>query len=273
MASKKYLIVAFVISAGVAFGVFSFAPASKIFYIKNNSANYLAGTDIQQPAASQTNGKIGNLSNNIIPPIKVTQNITENFAAALTKNLIAKNENPGVGDLLPGPGVSMPDPNKIAEDFISNGLQQANENILNINPPNFTISYDNSKSAIETYLTEAQAIISSNLPANDSLYSILDEINKNNGAGVERLLPIAAAHEAAASQLEQAPVPSSLKDLMTQEIKLLRITANILRALTNVENDPLGAMAATQQFTAALQSWQDLQTKFDAFIQKFNTAQ
>jgi len=158
----------------------------------------------------------------------------------------------------------------MAEKFITDGLKQANENILNIKPPDLKISYDNSRTAIENYLSETQIIINNNLKTDVSLFSILDEINKNNGAGLEKLLPIISGHEAAANQLEEKPAPSDLKNLMTEEIRLLRITANILRALTNVENDPLGTIAATKQFEAILQNWQDLQDKFNSFTQKLN---
>jgi hypothetical protein len=258
MASKKYLIIAFVISAGVAFGVFSFAPVSKTLYIKN-SASYLATAE----------NKIGDLSNTIIPSINVQKNITENFVASLTQELISKNQEPTT-DSSGQPALATPDINAMTKQFIADGLKQANENILNIKPPALQISYDNNKTAIENYLSEAQIIINNNLKTGVSLFSILDEINKNNGAGLEKLLPIITAHEAAANQLEKIPVPSDLKDLMTEEIRLLRITANILRALTNVENDPLGTIAATQQFEAILQNWQDLQNKFDIFIKKLN---
>jgi len=257
--TKKYLIIAFVISAGVAFGVFAFAPASKTLYINNNSVNYLASAE----------NKIGDLSNTIIPTINVPKNITEDFVAALAQELISQNPNPTT-DSLGQPALATPNVNAMVENFISNGLQQANENILNIAPPNLKISYDNSKTAIGNYLSEIQTIINNNLKTGVSLFSILDEINKNNGAGLEKLLPIIVSHEAAANQLEKIPVPSDLKDLMTEEIRLLRITANILRALTNVENDPLGTIAATKQFEAILQNWQDLQNKFDAFTKNLN---
>ena len=265
--TKKYLIIAFVISAGVAFGVFSFAPASKNLYIKN-SASYLASADISQ-TANQTDNKIGDLSNTIIPSIKVPKNLTENFASLLTQELISKNQNPAT-DSSGQPALAMPDVNAMAEKFITDGLKQANENILNIKAPNLKISYDNSKTAIENYLSEIQTIINNNLKTGDSLFSVLEEINKNNGAGLEKLLPIIIAHEAAANQLEEIPVPSDLKDLMTEEIRLLRITANILRALTNVESDPLGTIAATKQFEAILQNWQDLQKRSDTFIKNLN---
>ncbi len=260
--TKKYLIIAFVISAGVAFGVFSFAPASKTLYIKN-SASYLASAD----------NKIGDLTNTIIPSINVPKNLTEDFATSLTQELISKNPDPKT-DSSGQPALATPDVNLMAENFIKNGLKQANENILNIKAPDLKISYDNSKTAIETYLIETQMIINNNLSAfggktEDSFLSILDEINKNNG-GLEKLLPIIISHEAAANQLEEKPVPSDLKDLMTEEIRLLRITANVLRAITNVENDPLGAIAATQQFNVIIQNWQDLQNKFDAFIKNLN---
>ena len=255
--TKKYLIIAFVISAGVAFGVFLFAPASKTLYIKN-SASYLASAD----------DKIGDLANTIVPSINVPKNITEGFAASLTQELISKNPNPTT-DSSDQPALATPDVNLMAEKFITDGLKQANENILNIKPPDLKISYDNSKKAIENYLSEIQIIINNNLKTGVSLFSILDEINKNNG-GLEKLLPIISSHEAAANQLETIPVPSDLKDLITEEIKLLRITANILRALTNVENDPLGTMAATKQFEAVIQNWVGLQEKFDIFIKKLN---
>ena len=259
--TKKYLIIAFVISAGVAFGVFSFAPASKTLYIKN-SASYLASAE----------NKVGDLSNTIIPSINVPKNLTENFAATLTQDLISKNSVPKT-DPSGQPALATPNVNAMAEKFITDGLKQANENILNIKAPDLKISYDNSETAIENYLSEIQTIINNNLKTDVSLFSILDEINKNNGAGLEKLLPIISGHEAAANQLEEKPVPSNLKDLMTEEIRLLRITANILRALTNVETDPLGTIAATKQFEAILQNWQDLQNKFSAFTKNFNAAQ
>ena len=256
--TKKYLIIAFVISAGVAFGVFSFAPASKTLYIKN-SASYLASAE----------NKVGDLSNTIIPSINVPKNLTENFAATLTQDLISKNSVPKT-DPSGQPALATPNVNAMAEKFITDGLKQANENILNIKAPDLKISYDNSETAIENYLSETQIIINNNLKTDVSLFSILDEINKNNGAGLEKLLPIISSHEAAANQLEEKPVPSDLKDLMTEEIRLLRITANILRALTNVESDPLGTIAATQQFGAVIENWQNLQERFDAFTKNLN---
>jgi len=158
----------------------------------------------------------------------------------------------------------------VAEKIHNGRLKAADGKNLKIKPPDLKISYDNSRTAIENYLSETQTIINNNLKTGVSLFSILEEINKNNGAGLEKLLPIISGHEAAANQLEEKPVPSDLRDLMTEEIRLLRITANILRALTNVENDPLGTIAATKQFEAILQNWQDLQNKFNAFTKNLN---
>lgn len=265
MVLKKYLPIAFTISAGVAFGVFLFAPVSKTLYIKNSNS-YFASAE----------NKIGDLSNTIIPPVNVPKNITENFVGILTQKLISQNSNPAT-DSSGQPALAMPDINVMTEEFIKNGLDQAIKNVLNIKTPDLKISLDNSKSAIENYLTETQIIINNNLSAKggsasggkpeNSLFSILDEINKNNGTGLEKLLPITSAHEAAANQLEKIPVPSDLRDLMTEEIRLLRITANILRALTNVETDPLGTIAATKQFEAILQNWKDLQKKWTFLLE------
>ena len=264
---KKYFITIFTVSAGIIFGVFLFAPASKTFYIKN-SAPRLQVASIDQKLY-QAEDKIGDLSNNIIPEIKIPENLTENFAGLLAKEIIDKNNQPKDGNSPAEPGLNMPDPDKIAEEFITTGLKKANENILNIKPPQLKISPDNGKEAIELYLTETQKIIKNNL-SGEWLITILEEINKNNGRGIEKLLPIISAHEATANQLEEVPIPSNLKDLMTEEVRLLRITANILRALTNVESDPLGTIAAIKQFEAMLESWVNLQNKMNEFIKKFN---
>jgi len=258
MILKKYLPIAFTISAGVAFGVFLFAPASKTLYIKN-SDSFLASAE----------NKIGDLSNTIIPPINVPKNLTEDFAGVLAQQMISKNSEPKTGETSTEPGLVMPDVNAMAEKFITDGLKQGNENILNIASPDLKISSDNSKEAIRSYLIEAQKIIKDNMKG-EPLLSILEEINKNNGQGVEKLLPVISAHEAAANQLEKIPVPSDLEDLMTEEIRLLRITANILRALTNVENDPLGTIVAAQQLGVVIQEWGELQVKFNDFTKKFN---
>ena len=256
MTSKKYLIIAFAVSAGVAFGVFSFAPVSKTIYIKNN-ASFLASADVN--------------SNNIIPSITVPGNLTENFAKVLAQQIISDNsDNSEPKTNLPSQqGLAMPDVNAMAENFITDGLKQANKNILNIKALNLSVSYDNGKPAIENYLSEIQTIINNNLKG-QSLIGVLEEINANNGQGVEKLTPIINAHEIAASQIEEKPVPSGLKNLISEEIRLLRITANILKPLTNVEKDPLAAIAATQQFVVVIQNWQDLQNKFDAFIISFS---
>ncbi|HAJ44815.1 MAG: hypothetical protein UV53_C0011G0012 [Candidatus Azambacteria bacterium GW2011_GWE1_42_9] len=258
MAIKHHLPVVFVIAAGVAFGVFMFAPVSQTVYVKN-SAFYRASAE----------NKIGNLADTIIPSIAIPKNITENFAASLAQELISKNSTPKT-DSSGQPALATPDVNVMAEKFIKDGLTRANENILNIKIPDLKISSDNSKSAIEKYLSESQTILNDNLKSDISLFSILEKINENNGAGLEKLLPVIDAYETAANQLEEKSVPSNLKDLMTEEPRLLRITANILKAITNVETDPLGAMAATKQFEAILQSWDDLQKKMDIFIKNFN---
>ena len=264
---KKYFIIIFTISAGIIFGAFLFVPPSKTFYIKNGAQRLQVATINQK--LYQAEDKIGDLSNNIIPEIKIPENLTENFAGLLAKAIIDKNDKPKDVNLPTEPGLNMPDPDKIAENFIKSGLMKANENILNIKPPQLKISPNNSKEAIELYLTESQKIIKNNLNG-EWLITILEEINKNNGVGIEKLLPIISAHEAAANQLEEMPVPSNLKDLMTEEVRLLRITANILRALTNVESDPLGTIAAIKQFEAMLESWVNLQNKMNLFIQKLN---
>lgn len=265
--TKKFFIV-FIISAGIVFGLFLFAPTSKTFYVKNNAPK-ISVVSIGQKLY-QADDKISDMSNNIIPKINVPENLTENFAGLLAKTIIDNNNQPKDSASADLPvGLNMPNPNKIAEEFIKNGLQKANDNILNIKSPEINVSPDNSKEAIINYLSEAQKILKDNLKG-EPLISILEEINKNNGQGVEKLLPIISAHETTANQIENIPAPSSLKNLMTEEIRMLRITANVLRALTNAETDPIATMAAAKQFGAVIQNWADLQSKFNNFTEKLN---
>ncbi|MDO8676276.1 MAG: hypothetical protein Q7K16_01345 [Candidatus Azambacteria bacterium] len=264
---KKNFIITLVILSGAIFGIFLFAPATKTFYIKN-SASYLSAIRVDRKIY-QAEDKIGDMQNTIIPSIKIPENLSENFAGILAKEIIGKNDQPKDVNSPAGPGLNMPDINKITEEFVTNGLKQANENILNIKQPEIKTSPNNSKEAIELYLAEAQKILKDNLNG-EPLLSILEEINKNNGGGLEKLLTIISAHEDAANQIEERPVPSSVKDLMTEEIQLLRITANVLRALTNIETDPLGTIAAIKQFGALLENWVNFQNKFNTFIKKLN---
>lgn len=265
--NKKYLIIYAITFVAVVFGVFLFGSGKTTFYVKNNAPRLQVAAIHQK--LYQAEDRIGDLSNTIVPTIKVPENLTENFAGLLAKEIIGNNNQPKDSKSLAEPGLNMPDPNKIAEEFIRSGLEKGNENILNIKLPEIKTSPDNSKEAIELYLTETQKIIKDNLKG-PMLISILEEINRNNGQGLEKLLPIISAHETTANEIEEKTAPSDLKDLMTEEVRLLRITANVLRALTNIENDPLGTIVATKQFGAVIQSWLELQIKFNNFIQKLN---
>src|SRR3989344_2343899 len=264
---KKYFIIIFIVSAGIIFGIFLFRNGKTTFYVKN-SAPRLQVASIHQELY-QAEDRIGDLSNTIIPKITVPENLTENFAGLLAEEIINSNNQPKNSNSSTEQGLNVPDPNKIAGEFIKNGLEKANENILNIKLPEIKTSPNNSKEATALYLTEAQKIIKNNLKG-EPLISILEEINKNNGGGLEKILPIINAHEITATQIEEKTAPSNLKELMTEEVRLLRITANILRALTNIENDPLGAITATKQFGAIVQSWAELQINFNKFTQELN---
>lgn len=270
MMTKKSFIIVFIILAGVIFGFFLFNQSKRTFYIKNN-VTHLSIASISQEVY-QAEDKIGDLSNNIIPKIITPENLTESFAELLAKDIIGKNNQPKNNNSSTEPGLNVPDANKIAEEFIKNGLIKANKNILNIKNSQIEIAANNSKEATEIYLTETQKILKDALKS-ESLISILEEINKNKGQGIEKLLPIISAHETAANQIEKKPVPSSLKDLITEEIHMLRITANVLRALVNIETDPIATIVAVKQFGTILENWINLQDKFDVFIKKLNQAQ
>ena len=265
--TKTKIIIICGVLVSVVFGISIFDSGKTTFYVKNSAPRLQLATIHQK--LYQAEDRIGDLTNTIIPKIKVSDNLTKNFAELLAKDIINKNNQPKTGNDSTEPRLNVPDPNKITEEFIKNGLAKANENILNIKLPEIEILPNNSKEAIKLYWVDTQKIIKDNLNG-EPLLLILEEINKNNGEGLEKLLPIISAHEAAANQIEEIPVPNSLKDLMAEEIKLLRITANILRALTNIENDPLGGLAATKQFEAVVRSWLELQIKFSGFVEKLN---
>lgn len=269
---KNYLTIAFVISAGVAFGVFMFAPVSKTFYIRNE-ANFLASAIESQPI-NPADDKIGDLSNNIIPKIKTPKNLTNEFVESLVDDIISRNakvsnireERPSEEQTL-----LMPNPEAIAKEFIQSGINQAQRNIAANTEPNLKLSAYNDKESIASYLAEIQAIINNNLKdSGAALLNILVEAEKNDGRGIEGLVPIITSYEIAANQIEGKLVPSSLENLMADEVRLLRVTANVLRALINIETDPLGTITAAKQFGLIMKDWQKLQKKFDVFINNLN---
>lgn len=264
--NKKNLALSIISFFVVTAGFFLFSKNNKTIYIKN-SEPHLAIANIKQ--FYQAEDKIGDLSNTIIPKIIVPDNLTENFANLLAKEIIGKNNQPKNSDSSSQQRLNVPDPNKITEEFIKGGLKTANENILNIKSPDIKISPDNSKENIILYLTDTQKIIKDNLKG-EPILSVLEGINKNNGQGLEKLLPIISAHEITANQIEEHQVPRDLNDLMAEEVRLLRMTANVLRVITKIEEDPLGAITATKQFEIVVQEWGNLQLKFNNFTQKLN---
>ncbi len=261
---KKNFIIIFVILAGAVFGIFLFGSGKKVFYVKNDfsgNSNVYSAAIADKPVETE------------FPDVpKIAKNLTSDLAQKLGQKIINENSSEltvkTTGEPA-GDGLIVPNPEAIAEEFIKNGLKQASENILNIAPIQLKISSDNNKETVTAYLLEIKNIINSNLTG-VSLLDLLEEINKNNGQGVEKLLPIISAHEVAANQIEAVPIPSDLKNLITEEIRLLRITANVLRPFLNIENDPLAVIAATQQFGIIVGNWNDLQNKFNVFIQKLN---
>ncbi len=256
MPEKKYLIFT-VIIAVVTIGIFLVGNnTKKTFYIKN---------DFLRPAK---NVEFGNLQDTIIPSIlKAPKNLTEDFAGFLARGIISKNSEFKAGDLLPGPGISAPNPSQIVKDYIANGLKTANENIKNVKPTNLNISNDNSKDAVINYLLETQVAVRDNLKV---LMPILTELQKNNGEGKEKLVPIISDYEAAANRMEEKPMPSNLKNLISDEIRLLRVTANILKTFTNIEDDPLATLVAIDQFTITMTEWQNFQKEFTIFVVKLS---
>lgn len=267
---KRYLIISVITFVAVIFGFFLFSSDNKTYYIKNNAPSLRVASIHQN--LYQAEDRIGDLTNNIIPSIVVPENLTKNFAGLLAKEIIGNNNQPINSESPDEPGLNVPSPNKIAQDFIANGLKTANENILNIKPVQLTISQDNSKDAIKAYLSQANIIIKENLDTQKiNLFDILNGLNENDGAGfVEKLTPVIIAHEQTANKLLEKPVPADLKELMTEEIRLLRITANIFKAIINVEEDPLGTITAIKQFDEIVKNWGELQQKFNQFTQKLN---
>lgn len=269
---KNYLTIAFVISSGVAFGIFMLAPASKTFYIRNE-ANFLASA-VESQLINPVDNKIGDLSNNIIPKINITKNLTYELAESLVGDIISKNAKiPNVRDKNPSQeqALVMPNPETIAEEFIRNGINQAQKNIIANTEPNLKISAYNDKELIASYLSEIQAIVNNNLKDNSAtLINILANAEKNNGEEIGGLLPIITSYEITANQIEKKLVPSSLKNLIADEVRLLRVTANVLKALINTEADPLGTITAAKQFGLVMKDWQKLQEKFNVFIKNLN---
>ena len=154
---KRYLIISVITLIAVIFGFFLFNSDNKTYYIKNNTPSLRVASIHQN--LYQAEDRIGDLTNNIIPSIVVPENLTKNFAGLLAKEIISNNNQPIDSDSPDEPGLNVPSPNEITQDFIANGLKTANENIINIKTVQLTISQDNSKNAIKINIKQAKIII------------------------------------------------------------------------------------------------------------------
>ena len=119
--NKKNFIIIFAVLFGITFGIFMFDSGKTTFYVRNGAPSLRIASIDQN--LYQAEERIGNLQNNIIPSVKIPENLTENFAKFLAQEIISKNNQPKDGNAPAEPSLSMPDISKITEEFITNGLK------------------------------------------------------------------------------------------------------------------------------------------------------
>ncbi len=256
MTLKKYLTIgaAIIILTGAVLGWLGFGFKKNIIYFRNseNAVSDAPDSKIQNSAVPQA-----------------PKNLTNELAGFISGAIIAQNSGEKTKNA-PDESWEMPRIDSMISQFFTKGLKQAGTDILDVASPSLTLSSDNSSPAVNRYIKEAADIMGGLKINGESPEDIIAAISRSGGQNPEKLYSLIAAFEAAADELEAKPVPSYLKNFIAEKIKILRITANILKALANIQSDPLAAAFAAKQFETVFEQDRNLQKKFDVFIKNLN---
>ena len=123
------------------------------------------------------------------------------------------------------------------------------------------ISQDNSKQAIEAYISKASDFLNSEaFFFGDAALQVLNNAFENRSfSEIQRIIKI---NDAKIEIIKQIEVPFSWKEIHKQGLKGIILTRNIFLSLRNIQDDPLKAMAAAER----------LPFLFDNFTQLINYA-
>lgn len=226
--------------------ILGLAIAGSVFLFQNSPL-------VKEESRIVQEGKSGNLTNlstgkPFVEQLKVNQltgkqngineNLTDSFAQRLAEK-IAQN-NPAGAQIMDGrQAIAVPDPDQIAADLLAEAYQNLNpqELIPKINDKDLKII---NNQALAAY-AEAFDEISSKTAMPDS----------QNSAELNAKLPaLIKSYQGAIDSLYKLPVPELFVEVHKTKIAYLTAQLKLLEKMKAVQQDPVAAMLASQNFLA-----------------------
>jgi len=156
------------------------------------------------------------------------------------------------------------------QEVISKAIQEFS--LPNIPDEEIIISSDNSIIAIEKYAQKIVNAIDYWVKATsvdqNKLYEAENEIfyyaiKNNDFAEFHKYIKL---YKELSKSIKQIPVPSDLKEIHKEQIGIFTILANIYQAIENIENDPLKASLALEQYENTIELTMQMIIKLSDYI-------
>jgi len=206
------------------------------------------------------------------------RSIPRNLTMALVGSLKEKMTNQGmelISDALDPSSISTS--NRIVNTAIQQVISQAMEEFSLPHFPDeeIVISADNSQAAVQFYagkIVEAieQWEVKSSIDQGNSFESESElfgyAIQNRDFTEIDKYIKF---YQGVTEELKQIPVPSDFKDIHKEQIGIFQVTANIFKAIKQIDQDPLKTNLALEQYQATsdllTQMFSKLTNKLDQY--------
>jgi hypothetical protein len=139
---------------------------------------------------------------------------------------------------------------------------------MTISDQEINILQDNSKEAIQIYLSKLSSFINSDdFFFQKNGFDALSEAIKTND--FSKLNEIIKLNDSKIDQMKEIPVPSSLKEMHKQALKTAILARNIFISIQDLENDPVKAFLFSQKIDEVFNNWLNLSKEISDLIKKY----
>ena len=140
------------------------------------------------------------------------------------------------------------------EEYLS-GLSEIFD--ISISDEQIKVSKDNSKQAIELYVSKITQWLNSDIFffQNEALQIIASALKNQNFDNLDRLIKL---NDKWIDQMKEITVPSSWKELHKQGLGITILTRNIFISIRDYESDPFKALYAAKKLEELTETWTNL---------------
>jgi hypothetical protein len=217
---------------------------------------YLDGEEVASgysPVVPAPNDELADYDS--IKPRLLPHNLTQALAESLTKRITDQGLETISGAL---DSTDLITSNRIVDTAIQEAISQSigEFSLPNIPDEEIIISYDNSIEAIQIYAGkvveiiegwEANVLLIREPIAESETQVIYQAIETSDFSQIDKYV---AFYQGAAESIKKITVPSDFKDIHKEQIGIFWIMGNIYKAIKQIDQDPLKANLALEQYEA-----------------------